>query len=108
MHRPALVALALLAACAQTPSDPAVASADKVPQPTVTDRSEGRARELCRAAVQTERFTVMEVVEVSPATAGGGQRTGTELTLRIKRLGDERVVRCAFTDATGRVVLDEI
>lgn len=108
MHRPALAALALLAACAQTPSDPAIASADKVPQPTVTDRSEGRARELCRAAVQAERFTVMEVLEVAPAVAGSGQRTGTDLTLRIRQLGDERVVRCTFTDATGRVVLDEI
>lgn len=108
MYRPALVVLALLAGCAQPTADPETMAANKVPAPTVTNLSEGRARDLCRNAIQAEKFTVLEIVEVAPAPVGGRARTGTALTMRIAQLGDRRTVRCTFTDATGRVDIAEL
>ena len=102
MHRPALAALVFLAGCAQPTADPETMAANKVPAPTVSDLSEGRARDLCRNAVQAEKFTVLQIAEVAAAPGG------TALTMRIAQGGDRRTVRCTFTDATGTIDIAEL
>jgi hypothetical protein len=108
MPRPALAALVLLAACAQTDAGAPLPTAEAAVAANVAETREGHARDACRNAVQVEGLTVLAITEVRSVTGSGGMVIGSDVILRASRGGTVMDVRCSFTEASRTAVLSEV
>ena len=108
MHRPALIALTLLAACAQTESGAPLPPVTAAYAANVADTAEGHARDACRNAAQVQLLNVLSVSDVRPVSGSGGMRIGTDMILRVSQGGTMSDIRCSFTDSSRLTVLSEV
>ena len=108
MHRPALIAFMLLAACAQTEPGAPLPPVTAAFAPNVADTFEGHARDACRNAAQVQLLNVLAISDVRPVSGSGGARIGTDMILRVSQGGTMSDVRCSFTDNSRLTVLSEV
>ena len=103
MYRPALIALALLAACAQ--GDPGAPLPDVTASvaPNIASTPEGHARDACRNAAQVQRLTVLSISDVRPIGS-----SGTDMVLRVSQGGAVSDLRCSCADATRLTELSPV
>lgn len=104
----ALLALALLAGCAQTDATASLPSVEAAIAPNIADRPEGRARDICRNEAQANLLTVLAVRDLRPVSGSGGQVIGTDMILTVRQGPTVSDIRCSFTDASRRAVLSEV